>query len=126
MQRKLHKKADFHRPIVSRRSLDTILAIKTGRSLRNDFTTAHNKRLYQIKSNVRKKVIVEERTDGTMHIIHNSQKLKYHEIVARPIWQEKAADIPRPMTARKPSDSHPWKSPAKAMVKARTELQAAS
>lgn len=121
------QKADFHRPIVSRRSLDTILAIKTDRSLRNDFTIAHNKRLYQIKSNVRtKKVIVEERTDGTMHIIHNSQKLKYYEIVARPIRQEKAAEIVRPITARKPSDSHPWKSPARAMVKARTELQAAS
>jgi len=121
------EKADFHRPIVNRRALDTILSIKTGRSLRNDFTIAHNKKLYQIKSNIRAKtVIVEERTDGSMRITHNSQKLKYHEIVARPLRAEKSAEKLRPITARKQSESHPWKSPAKAMVKARAELQATS
>lgn len=121
------EKADFHRPIVNRRALDTILSIKTDRSLRNDFTIAHNKKLYQIKSNIRAKtVIVEERTDGSMRITHNSQKLKYHEIVARPLRAEKTAEKLRPITARNQSESHPWKSPAKAMVKARAELQATS
>jgi hypothetical protein len=119
--------ADFHRPVVNRRALDTILSIKTERALRNDFTIAHNKKLYQIKSNIRaKRVTVEERTDGTMRIIHNSQQLKYQEIVARPLRTEKSAERPRPITACKPSESHPWKSPAKALVKARTELQAVS
>jgi len=121
------EKANFHRPVVNKRALDTILSIKTDRSLRNDFTIAHNKKLYQIKSNIRaKKVTVEERTDGSMRIRHNGQQLKYQEIVARPLRTEKSAEKPRPITAWKPSDSHPWKSPAKAMVKARTELQATS
>jgi transposase-like protein len=121
------QKADFHRPIVNRRALDTILAIKTDRSLRNDFTIAHNKKLYQVKSNIQaKKVIVEERTDGTMYLIHNSQKLRYQEIVTRPLLPEKAAAKPRSMSAWKPSNSHPWKNPAKAMVKARTDLQVTS
>lgn len=121
------QKADFHRTIVNKRALDTILSIKTDRSLRNDFTIAHNKKLYQIKSNIRaKKVTVEERTDGTMRIVHNGQQLRYQAIVARPLRAEKSADRLKPLTARKPSDSHPWKNPAKAMVKARTELQAAS
>lgn len=80
-----------------------------------------------IKSNIRaKKAIVEEMTDGTMRILYNGQKLKYQEIVARPLRTEKSAERPRPITACKPSESHPWKSPAKAMVKARTELQATS
>ena len=54
--------------------------------LRNDFTVAHNKKLYQIKSNIRaKKVTVEERTDGTMRISITARSLKYQEIIARPI-----------------------------------------
>jgi transposase-like protein len=121
------QKADFHRPIVNKRALDTILSIKTDRSLRNDFTIAHNKRLYQIKSNLRaKKVTVEERTDGTMRIVHNGQQLRYQEIVARPLKTVKSAERLKPLTSWKPSDSHPWKSPARAMIKARTELQAVS
>jgi hypothetical protein len=121
------QKADFHRPIVNKRALDTILSIKTDRSLRNDFTIAHNKKLYQIKSNIRaKKVTVEERTDGTMRIVHNGQQLRYQEIVARPLRMEKPAEKLKPLTAWKPSDSHPWKSPARAMIKARAELRAAS
>jgi transposase-like protein len=121
------QKSDFHRPIINKRALDTILSIKTDRSLRNDFTIAHNKKLYQIKNNIRaKKVTVEERTDGTMRIVHNGQRLRYQEIVARPFRTKNSAERPKSLTAWKPSDSHPWKSPARAMIKARTELQAAS
>jgi len=121
------QKADFHRPIANKRGLDAILSIKTDRSLRNDFTIAHNKKLYQIKSNIRAKTVtVEERTDGTMRIVHNGQRLKYQEIVVRPIQQKKTAQKPKALRAWRPSESHPWKSPARAMVKARGELQAAS
>lgn len=119
--------ADFHRPIANRRALDTILAIKTGRALRNDFTIAHDKKLYQIMSNIHaKKVLVEERTDGTMRIIHNGRQLKYKEIIARPIKAEKRAKQPRRLVINRPSESHPWKSPVKAMIRTRTELRAAT
>jgi transposase len=121
------QKANFHRPIVNKRALDTILSIKTERALRNDFTIAHNKKLYQIKSNVRaKKLTVEERTDGTMRIIHNGQQLRYQEIHARPVMTEKTVEKPITRRVWTPSEAHPWKSPAKAMVKGRTDLQAGS
>jgi len=121
------QKSNFHRPIVNKRALDTILSIKTDRSLRNDFTIAHNKKLYQIKSNIRaKKLTVEERTDGTMRIIHNGQQLKYQEIHARPVMTEKTVEKPITRRVWTPSEAHPWKSPAKAMIKVRTDLQAAS
>lgn len=121
------RRADFHRPIVNKRALDTILSIKTDRALRNDFTIAHNKKLYQIKSNVRaKKVTVEERTDGSMRIVHNGQQLKYHPIIVRPTRQERTAKKIKSITAWRPSDSHPWKNAAKAMVKERKELHVAS
>ena len=119
--------ANFHRPIVNKRALDTILSIKTDRSLRNDFTIAHNKKLYQIKSNMRaKKLTVEERTDGTMRITHNGQQLKYQEILVRPARTEKTVEKPRSIREWTPSEAHSWKSPAKAMVKERTDLQATS
>jgi transposase len=121
------QKANFHRPIVNKRALDTILSIKTERALRNDFTIAHNKKLYQIKSNIRaKKLTVEERTDGTMRIIHNGQQLRYQEIHARPVMTEKTVEKPITRRVWTPSEAHPWKSPAKAMVKGRTDLQAGS
>jgi hypothetical protein len=120
------QKADFHRPVANRRALDTILSVKTERALRNDFTIAHNKKLYQIKSNIRaRKVTVEERTDGTMRIIYNGQRLKYQEIVTRPV-QEKSARKLAHVRSWKPSESHPWKSPARAMVNARVGLHTAS
>jgi hypothetical protein len=124
---KASQRTDFHRPVVNKRALDTILAIKSARALRNDFTVAHNKKLYQIKSNIRtKKVIVEERTDGTMRILHNGQKLSHQEIVVRPVRAERTTKRLNLVHVRRPLESHPWKSPAKAMVKAREELHAAS
>ena len=51
------QKADFHRPVVNKRALDRILSIKTDRTLRNDFTIAHDKKLYQIKNNIRAKKV---------------------------------------------------------------------
>jgi transposase len=121
------QKADFHRPIINKRALDTILSIKTDRSLRNDFTIAHNKKLYQIKSNIRtKKVTVEERTDGSMRIIHNGQKLVYQEILSRPIRIEKTSAKLKSIRQWKPSETHPWRSSFKAVAKRRTAFQAAS
>jgi transposase len=119
------QKANFHRPVVNKRLLDSILAIKTERTLRNDFTIAHNKKLYQVDDNVRtKKVTVEERTDGTLHLIHNNQRLRYNEIDIRPEKETVAAVKPKIRIPWKPTSEHPWKSPAKAMLKARRELQA--
>lgn len=121
------KQANFHRPVVNKRALDTILSIKTERALRNDFTVAHDKILYQIMSNIQaKKVTVEERTDGTMRILHNGLRLKFKEIQVRPLKEEPPVNKPRLMRVRKQPTTHPWKSPARAMVKARMQRQTIS
>ena len=105
-------KADnLHRPIPKGIDLDRILCIKTERALRNDFTVAHNNKLYQILDDVMaKKVIVEERIDGSMIIRYKDSELKYKEITSRPKKEElqKAYEF----KLRKiyvPSASHPWK-----------------
>lgn len=104
------RKADLHMPFKSRKELDRILSIQNKRALRNDFTVAHNKKLYQIKDTIRtKSVMVEERTDGSMHIMYNGHRLKYKEIKTRPTIEAKQPLLPRVRRVVKPAADHPWK-----------------
>jgi hypothetical protein len=66
-------------------NLDRYLCIKTERTLAKDHTISHNGKLYQIQTNTKSKtVIVEERCDGSLHIMNNSHTLKFLEITDRP------------------------------------------
>lgn len=100
---------DLHRPLPKDIELNKILCKKTECALRNDFTVAYDKNLYQVEDNIRaKKVIVEERTDGSMLIRHKGAILKFKEITARP---EKIAQ-PKPYLPRQvyiPPADHPWR-----------------
>ena len=91
-------------------NLDRYLCIKTNRTVRNDNTVAHNRKLYQIKEKVMsRKVIVEERLNGSLHISSKGVSLKYREITERP---QKATLSERPRTSGKPSippRDHPWR-----------------
>ena len=103
---------DLHRPFKDRRELDRILSIRSVRALRNDFTIAHNKRLYQIKDNIRaKKVTVEERTDGSMRLMHNDQRLRYQEITSRPKKDSGSIKLYKTWNRGKPTRLHPWRVP---------------
>lgn len=106
------KQTNLHRNIPQGIDLDRILCIKTNRTLRNDFTIGHNKKLYQIIERVStKKVIVEERTDGSMSISHNNKNLKYKEITQRPI-KPKEPKKTHGLKFRKrciPLANHPWR-----------------
>jgi transposase len=103
------KEGDLHRPLPKDIELNEILCKKTEHTLRNDFTVAHDKKLYQIENNIRaKKVIVEERTDGSMLIRHKGAILKFKEITTRPekIYQPKPY-LPRQVYI--PPADHPWR-----------------
>jgi hypothetical protein len=64
------------------------------RTLRNDSTIAHKGKLYQIQEVVKsKKVLVQERVNGTMLITQNNARLKFKEINARPERQQKPSRI---------------------------------
>jgi transposase len=104
------KQADLHRPCQDRKELDRILSIRNKRALRNDFTITHDKRLYQIKDNIRAKTVtVEDRTDGSMYIIHNGQRLRYQAISSRPLQEREKPVFPRVWKGVKPAATHPWK-----------------
>jgi transposase len=99
---------DLHREIPMGFNLDKVLCIRTVRTLRNDFTIAHNSKLYQIDKNIRsKEVIVEERVNGSMLITFNDLRLPFREITTRPEKQHKPAHIRRHKKPT-PSAEHPW------------------
>lgn len=88
--------ADLHRPVPEGVSLNAIFSVQTIRTLRNDFTVAHNGRLYQVKDNVNtEKVTVEERANGSIHISYRDTDLKFKEITTRPKKQAKSR-TPKP------------------------------
>ena len=78
--------------------------------MRNDFTVAHNRTLYQIADNLRaQRVTVEERLDGTMRITHQGQWLRYHVITHRPLPAHEPPKVVFRKRGTKPSPDHPWK-----------------
>ena len=76
--------ADAHVKLPRHFDLDKYLCIKTERTIRNDNTIALDGRLYQIEERGGKKVVVEERIDGSLHMISKGVALKYKEITERP------------------------------------------
>jgi transposase len=109
---KARKIDDLHRPIPDGMDLDGILCVKTPRVLRNDFTVAHDRKLYQILDNVRtKKLMVEDRLNGSVVIRHKDAVLKFKEINVRPKKEEpKAAYKFKLKRVYKPVPAdHPWR-----------------
>ena len=103
--------ADLHRPTPSSRALDRVLCIREERTVKNDFTIAHNRTLYQLVQATRaKKVTVEARLDGTLHITYRGHELRYRAIPARP---PKATPEPPVRLSEKhpgiPPVDHPWR-----------------
>jgi hypothetical protein len=98
---------DLHRPVPRQIDLDKILCIRTNRTVRNDHTIAHNKKLYQIEEPIlSKKVMVEDRTDGRMLIVFNSKSLRYRQITQKPAPRAKKRK--KRQTYVPPKD-HPWR-----------------
>jgi transposase len=89
--------------------LDTILCIKTERTVRNDNVIQHNGKLYQLESRIgTKKVMVEDLIDSTMRVRHGKLLLSFHEIDKRPEKQKEVLSFNLRKT-RKPSPDHPWR-----------------
>jgi transposase-like protein len=104
------EKEDLHRPLPRGIDLDAILCTKTERTLRNDFTVAHNHKLYQIEEATKaSKVIVQDRMDGSMRITYQGRALRFREIKERPPRENN-----RPVGKKRrkiyiPPTDHPWR-----------------
>jgi transposase-like protein len=104
------EKDDFHRPLPRGVNLDAILSIKTERTLRNDFTVAHNRKLYQVENAIKaSKVMVQDRIDGSMVMIHKDRALRFKEITERPLREKKQLVVVRRRKTYIPPADHPWR-----------------
>lgn len=103
-------KADVHVQPERYFNLDRHLCIKTKRTVRNDNTVAHNRKLYQIEEKIMsKKVIVEERLNGSLHISNKGISLKYREITERPKKETPAKTSRKSRKAKISTKDHPWR-----------------
>lgn len=101
---------NLHRPIPKGINLDKILCVKTTRTLRNDFTIAHNGKLYQIEDAlVAKEVVVEERINGSMLITYKDTNLRFKEITVRPKNEQEKPLTLSPKKIYIPPKDHPWR-----------------
>jgi len=104
-----------------RKELPGNLSRQTGRTVQNDFTLAFKNRWYQLtrRQSVtvckKDRVIVEERTDGTVHIRLRGEYLNYQVLPQRPakelkpIWVLPASVKRRNNSPKKPALNHPWR-----------------
>lgn len=100
---------DVHVPLPSQVDLNRCLCIKTERTIRKDNTIALDGRLYQIEQRGGKKVVVEERLDGSLHVISRGLSLKYREIIKRPKKEVTPKTDTRVFNRPpKPAKDHPW------------------
>lgn len=84
-------KANLHQK-VRQAEVSDALSVKTLRRVRNDFTIAHNHRIYQIKEYTRDiDVEVREKLNGTMEIWDKRKKLKYRAL--KPVNRIKNSSI---------------------------------
>jgi len=112
--------ADAHVKLPSHVDLDRYLCIKTERSVRKDNTIALDGRLYQLEEQGGKKVVVEERTDGSLMVISKGVSLKHREITERPLQKVVAKPIIKEYgRPPKPSKDHPWRRSCKNWMPAR-------
>jgi len=114
---------NLHRPIPKGLNLDSILCIKTERTLRNDFTVAHDRKLYQIEEAITtRKLIVEDYTNGSMAILCRGKKVKFRPIAVRPEKSLKQSPMPHIQKTSIPAKDHPWRGlffvPKKLKIKA--------
>ena len=73
--------ADLHRPVPKGICLESIFSVQTRRFVRNDFTIFHAGKVFQLQKHTRSRYItVQERIDGSFHLINGKTSLAYTEI----------------------------------------------
>jgi len=104
------EKEDLHRSVPRGLKLDDALCVKVKRSLRNDFTVAYNRRLYQVEDSIRASdVMVHEGLDGSIQLKYKGRLLKIREIASRPPAERNEPVQLTPKKRYVPPKGHPYR-----------------
>ncbi len=104
------ERGNLHRPLGRGLDLEAILCKRTERTLRNDFTVAHNSKLYQVEEAIQaSKVMVQDRIDGSLRISYKDRTLRFREITERPLRDKKPLALTKKTSSYTPPTSHPWR-----------------
>jgi hypothetical protein len=106
------KEGDLHRKAPRRGVLEKILCMKHKRKVRNDGVIQHHNSSYQLDASLSRRVrrvIVEERVDGSLHVRHNGSYLKYREIPPSLLPKPKEKKEKKIQRRPKLPKDHPWR-----------------
>jgi transposase len=102
---------DMHREIVSWKEMNNIMTIRTERTVRNDYTIAHEGKMYQLKTVLPLKgrnVTFVELLNDRFRIEHKGQKINWANIKPRPkVKVQERKRLYKPFF--RPAKNHPWK-----------------
>ena len=113
------RSADLHRRVPRGVKLKEVLSFQESRVVQNDWTIAWRHRWFQLtESNqklalARRRVLVCEQLDGTIHLRYRGRELPWIELPDRPRQAKRQPPLPpRSRTAptpHKPAADHPWR-----------------
>jgi len=87
------------RSLLPEHKLTSIFSCRTNRTIKNDYTIQYKNKWFQITKDQKKRVFaknkveVEERLDGSIHLLYKGIYLKYKEITKRPKKQIKSTVV---------------------------------
>jgi hypothetical protein len=112
-------KVDLHRRVPRMVRLERVLAYQEARVVQNDWTVQWRGRWFQIGERersaglVRRRVLVVERLDSHIELVHQGRSLSWCELPERPRREAARPQGPTGAGRRpKPAANHPWRAPA--------------
>jgi transposase len=107
---------DLHRAVPEGLDLRTVFCFEEERVVDNDWTVRWDNRIFQIEKenrvlpSARKKVMLQEWLDGSIHIFYRGEEVTYKEINERPAKAKQPESIPSTVIPYVPPADHPWRS----------------
>lgn len=121
---------DLHRSVPEGVDLKQVLSIQTMRALRKDNTVRHENKIYLIEEKWKmsrpREIMVQERIDGGLYLVHEGRMLKYREVNEAPRIEIKKPSFDRRHLGKALPLSHPLKAASFKLMQARKQAALAA
>jgi len=105
---------DFHDAVPKSLKLDEVFCLEEERTVSNDWVVRYKNRQLQIEAGSAKhvsageKVLVREKRDGSLELVHRRQRLQWEEFDGKPRTEIRPV-VRRRRPRYKPAADHPWR-----------------